>query len=84
MYFIVSTIHGPAASGSEKALEASGDVIHTNSPVVVLNVPLKVSMLVTINTWKLKLEYSKEKFSSFTLDIMIIVVVFWILSILIC
>jgi len=62
MYFIVSTIHGPAASGSEKALEASGDVIHTNSPVVVLNEPLKLRMLVTIHTWKLNWNIAKKNF----------------------
>jgi hypothetical protein len=63
MYFIVSTIHGPAASDSEKALEASGDVIHTNTPVVVRNEPLKVSMLVTIHTWKLNWNIGKIKYN---------------------
>jgi hypothetical protein len=63
MYFIVSTIHGPVASGSEKALEASGDVINANSPVMVLNEPLKVSMLVTIHTWKLNWNIAKKNFN---------------------
>lgn len=53
MHFIVSKIHGLAASGSEKALEAPGDVIHTKYPAVVLNEPLKLSILVMIHTWKL-------------------------------
>jgi len=48
-----------------KALEASGDVIHTNYPAVVLNEPPKVSMLVTIHTWKLNWNIEKKNFQLF-------------------
>lgn len=65
MHFIVSKIHGLAASGSQKALEASGDVIHTNYPAVVLNEPLKVSKLVTIHTWKLNWNIAKKNIKIF-------------------
>jgi hypothetical protein len=65
MHFIVSKIHGLAASGSEKALEAPGDVIHMNYPAVVLNEPLKVSILVMIHTWKLNWEIAKKNFQLF-------------------
>jgi hypothetical protein len=62
MHFIVSKIHGLPASGSEKAREASGDVIHTNCPVVVPYEPLKVSILVKIHTWKLNWHIAKNNF----------------------
>jgi len=65
MHFIVSKIHGLSASGSKKVLEASGDVIYTNYPVVVLYEPLKVSMLVTIHTWKLNWYIAKQNFQLF-------------------
>lgn len=60
MHFIVSKIHGLAASGSENALRASGDLMHTNYPAVVLNEPFKVSMLVTIHSWKINWNVAKK------------------------
>lgn len=48
-----------------KGTEVSGDVIHTNYPAVVVNEPLKVSMVVTIHTWKLNWDIAKKNFQLF-------------------